>query len=60
MSSFFNIGNFMHTYRVLIKIGDGSVTTHVNLQADNDREAQLLAEAQYGRGNVIHWTCLTD
>ena len=45
----------MYKYQVLIKL-NSQQTAHTFVWADNDLDAKLLAEAQYGIGNVLHWT----
>lgn len=45
----------MYTYTVWIRL-DPLRTAHVRVQADNDMDAKLIAEAQYGQGNVLNWT----
>jgi hypothetical protein len=45
----------MNTYEVWIRINQYQ-TAHVRLQARDDYQAKLIAEAQYGQGNVLNWT----
>lgn len=45
----------MYTYEVWIRI-NAYQTVHVRIQANNDYEAKLIAEAQYGVGNVLNYT----
>lgn len=45
----------MHTYEIWIRLNPYQ-TAHVRLQADNDLQAKMLAEAQYGTGNVLNYT----
>jgi hypothetical protein len=45
----------MYKYRFLIKV-NASQTAHTFVWADNDIDAKLLAEAQYGVGSVLHFT----
>ena len=45
----------MYTYRVWVRINQLQ-TAHVNMQADNDISCRMLAEAQYGLGNVLGYT----
>lgn len=45
-------GYIMLTFEVVIRIGNYQ-TANVRLQADNHGQAKMLAEAQYGAGNVI-------
>lgn len=44
-----------YTYEVWIRINDFQ-TTHVRIQAKTDYDAKLIAEAQYGVGNVLNYT----
>lgn len=45
----------MFTYEVWIRLNPYQ-TAHVRLQANDDLQAKLIAEAQYGSGNVLNWT----
>lgn len=45
----------MYTYNVWVRINQYQ-TVNVRLQADNDYSARLIAEAQYGAGNVLNYT----
>jgi len=45
----------MYTYEVWIRINNLQ-TAHVRIQANNDYEAKLISEAQYGKDMVLHWT----
>jgi hypothetical protein len=45
----------VYTYEVWIRI-NAYQTVHVRIQANNDYEAKLIAEAQYGVGNVLNYT----
>lgn len=49
----------MYTYRVWVRINQYQ-TAHVRVQADNDADAKIIAEAQYGRGNVLNWTRIDE
>jgi hypothetical protein len=49
----------MYKYSALIRLSNGSTAWTV-VWAGNDLEAKLLAEAQYGAGNVITWTRASD
>lgn len=44
-----------YTYEVWIRINDFQ-TTHVRIQAKSDYDAKMIAEAQYGVGNVLNYT----
>ena len=49
----------MYKYSVLIRITNGtSINTFV--WADNDLAARLIAEAQFGVGNVIYYTQVSE
>jgi hypothetical protein len=45
----------MYTYEIWIRLNPYQ-TAHVRLQASDDIQAKLLAEAQYGQGNVLNYT----
>lgn len=45
----------MYIYEIWIRLNPYQ-TAHVRLQADNDLQAKMLAEAQYGVGNVLNYT----
>lgn len=45
----------MYTYEVWVKIGNYQ-TAHVRINANDDIQAKMIAEAQYGQGNVLNWT----
>lgn len=45
----------MYTYRVWIRINQ-TQTVHVNVTADSDWDAKMIAEAQYGQGSVLGYT----
>lgn len=45
----------MYTYEVWVRI-DPYRTVHVRVQANNDWDAKMIAEAQYGQGNVLNYT----
>lgn len=49
----------MNKYQVWVKIGNYQ-TAHVIMHASNDNEVKLLAEAQYGRGNVLNYTLVYE
>ena len=43
-----------YTYEVWVRINDYQ-TTHIRIQAKNDYDAKLIAEAQFGVGNVLNY-----
>jgi hypothetical protein len=45
----------MYTYNVWVRINQFQ-TVNVRVQADSDYSAKLIAEAQYGHGNVLNYT----
>jgi hypothetical protein len=45
----------MYTYQVWIRLNPYQ-TAHINVNANNDWEAKLLAENMYGSGNVLNYT----
>ena len=45
----------MYTYEVWIRL-NSLQTAHVRVQASNDMQAKMIAEAQYGQGNVLNYT----
>lgn len=45
----------MYQYRVWIKLNQLQ-TAHVIVNADNDYQAKMIAEAQYGQGMVLGYT----
>jgi hypothetical protein len=45
----------MNTYLVWVRL-NAYQTANVRIQADNDYQAKLIAEAQYGQGNVLNYT----
>lgn len=49
----------MYTYEVWVKIGNYQ-TVHVRINANDDYQAKMIAEAQYGQGNVLNWTRIND
>jgi hypothetical protein len=44
----------MYQYRIWVRLNSYQ-TAHTFVWADNDIEAKLLAEAQYGVGNVLNY-----
>ena len=45
----------MYTYNVWIRLNPYQ-TANVHVQADNDWQAKMIAESQYGSGNVLNYT----
>ena len=45
----------MYKYRVWARINELQ-TIHTCVWADNDIDAKMIAEAQFGSGNVLSWT----
>lgn len=45
----------MYTYEVWIRL-NAYQTAHVRVNANDDLQAKMIAEAQYGQGNVLNWT----
>ena len=45
----------MYRYQLWIRL-NSSQTAHVVIMADNDLQAKMLGEAQYGHGNVLGYT----
>lgn len=45
----------MYLYEIWIRL-NAYQTAHTRLYANNDIEAKMLAEAQYGQGNVLNYT----
>lgn len=45
----------MNTYEVWVRLNQYQ-TAHVRIQANNNHEVKMIAEAQYGQGNVLNWT----
>lgn len=46
----------MKRYRLWIRLSD-TITTNTVIHAQSALEAKLLAEQQYGAGNVLDWPC---
>jgi hypothetical protein len=44
----------MYTFEVWIRLNTYQ-TTRVRIQADNGNDCRLIAEAQYGQGNVLDY-----
>jgi len=45
----------MYKYKLWIRI-NAYQTVDAYIFADDDYSAKMLAEAQYGKGNVLNWT----
>ena len=45
----------MYTYKVWVRINQLQ-TVYVQVVADNDYDAKVIAEAQYGHGNVLGYS----
>lgn len=45
----------MKLYRVLVRLQNGT-TTRIIVTAESDYAAKLIAEAQFGQGQVLHYT----
>jgi hypothetical protein len=45
----------MNLYEVWVRINNLQ-TVHVQIRANHDYEAKLIAEAQYGQGSVLNYT----
>lgn len=45
----------MPQYRALVRLPNG-LTTRITLEAENDLIAKQIGEAQFGVGNVLNWT----
>ena len=45
----------MYQYRVWVRINSYQ-TANATIWADNDYQCKLLAEAQYGQGNILNYT----
>lgn len=45
----------MYTYEVWVRLNPHQ-TAHVRVNANDDLQAKMIAEAQYGHGNVLHYT----
>ena len=48
----------MFQYQVWVRINNYQ-TANAMLYADDDYQAKMLAEAQYGQGNVLNYTRMT-
>lgn len=49
----------MYKYAVWVRINDYQ-TANTIVWASNDYEAKMLAEAQYGQGNVLNYTRINE
>ena len=49
----------MNTYLVWVRINQYQ-TVHVRINADYDYQAKLIAESQYGSGNVLNYTLINE
>ena len=49
----------MYAYQVWIRINPYQ-TANIVIRASNDYEAKMLAEAQYGSGNVLNYTRINE
>ena len=49
----------MYKYAVWVRINDYQ-TANTFVWANNDYEAKMLAEAQYGQGNVLNYTRIDE
>jgi len=45
----------MKQYRLLVRLPNGT-TTRIIVTAERDYAAKLFGEAQFGAGNVLHYT----
>ena len=51
----------MYTYSVWVRLDpQGQRTAHVRIRADDGYTAKLIAESQYGPGNVLNYTQVND
>lgn len=49
----------MYTFEVWVRLNPYQ-TAHIRLRANNGLECKMIAEAQYGAGNILHYTQLND
>lgn len=49
------LGNIMYKYKLWVSINSYQ-TAETIVYANNDYEAKLLGEAQYGVGNILNYT----
>ena len=45
----------MYQYRILVRLPNGT-TTRILIMAEGDNAAKQIGEAQFGVGNVLHYT----
>lgn len=50
----------MYKYQLWIRLNNGQTTANTIVYADNDYAAKQLGEAQYGAGNVLNYTRITE
>lgn len=50
----------MYKYQLWVRLANGLSTTNTIVWADNDYAAKCLGEAQYGVGNVLNYTRITE
>jgi hypothetical protein len=48
----------MYQYQIWVRINNYQ-TANTVVYADNDYQAKMLAEAQYGQGNILNYTRMT-
>jgi hypothetical protein len=49
----------LYQYTVWVRLSHGQ-SVHTVVWASNDLEAKQLAEAQYGKGNVLGWRRIVE
>jgi hypothetical protein len=49
----------MYTFEVWVRL-NAYQTVHVRMQAGNAIECKMIAEAQYGQGNVLNYRQLSE
>lgn len=49
----------MYRYKIWVRVNEYQ-TAETIIMANNDLDAKLLAEAQYGQGNVLNYTRIYD
>ena len=49
----------MYRYKIWVRVNEYQ-TAETIIMANNDYDAKLLAEAQYGQGNVLNYTRIYD
>ena len=45
----------MHQFSLLVRLSNGT-TTRIIVTAESDYAAKLIGEAQFGVGNILHYT----